>query len=134
MGRGWSGPGPDMMMGPWAMRDGMFRSLCRPQGAGFVEWRLARVERVLRLTDTQKPKFEALRAASAKASESFAKSCPDASPANPSARLEFMEKRAEGMLQAIRIVRPAFDALYDSLTDEQKARMSGQGPRGGRGR
>lgn len=124
------GRGPDVMMGPWAMGGGMFRNLCRPRAAGFVEWRLARLERLLRLTDAQKPKFDDLKAASAKAAEAFAKSCPDATPATPPARLEFLEKRAEGMVQAIKTVRPAFDALYDSLTPEQKERLAtGRGPR-----
>jgi hypothetical protein len=40
-----------------------------------------------------------------------------------------MEQRMEAMLQAIRTVRPAFDAFYATLTDAQKTRLDRLGPR-----
>jgi hypothetical protein len=40
-----------------------------------------------------------------------------------------MEKRLDAMLVAIKIVRPAFDAFYATLNDEQKARINTGGPR-----
>jgi hypothetical protein len=39
------------------------------------------------------------------------------------ARMDLMQKRAETMLAAITTMRPAFDAFYAALTDEQKARL-----------
>jgi hypothetical protein len=39
-------------------------------------------------------------------------------------RMELMEKRLDAMLQAVKIVRPAFDSFYASLTDEQKTRLN----------
>ena len=56
--------------------------------------------------------------------------CPQDIPASAPARLEAMEKRLDTMLQAIKTVRPAFDAFYATLTDEQKAKLNGAGPRG----
>jgi len=44
-------------------------------------------------------------------------------------RLDFMEKRMEAMLQAIKTVRPAFETFYASLGDDQKARLDSVGPR-----
>lgn len=133
-GRGWFGAGPHMMMGPWGMMGGgMMRNLCSPRGMGFTEWRSARIERLVRPDDQQKAKLDDLKKAGEKASEIMRAACPAEAPANASARLEFMEKRTEAMLQAIRTVRPAFDAFYASLNDEQKSRLSGQGP-GRRGR
>ena len=41
-----------------------------------------------------------------------------------------MEKRMDTMLQAIKIVRPAFDAFYATLSEEQRARLNTAGPRG----
>jgi hypothetical protein len=38
-----------------------------------------------------------------------------------------MEKRIDTMLQAIRAVRPALEALYATLSDEQKARLDSVG-------
>lgn len=133
-GRGWSGGGHGMMMGPWAMGGGHMRALCSPRGAGFTAWRAARIERLVRPTDAQKTSFEDLKKASEKAAETMAAACPASTPATPDARLEFMEKRTEAMLAAIKTVRPAFDTFYGTLTVEQKARLGGTGPRGWRGR
>jgi hypothetical protein len=38
-------------------------------------------------------------------------------------RTEAMEKRMDTMLQAVRTMRPAPEAFYASLSDEQKARL-----------
>jgi hypothetical protein len=40
-----------------------------------------------------------------------------------------MEKRMEAMLQAVKIVRPAFDEFYAALNDQQKRRFDAAGPR-----
>ena len=131
-GRGWFGGGPGMMMGPWAMGGGMMRNMCSPRGLGFAEWRIARIERLIKPTDDQKAKLEDLRKATEKATETMAAACPTEAPANPAARLEFMEKRINAMHEAIKTVRPAFEAFYGSLTDDQKSRFAGPGPRRGR--
>ena len=39
-----------------------------------------------------------------------------------------MQQRLDAMLQAVHIVRPALDAFYQSLDDEQKARFNALGP------
>jgi hypothetical protein len=36
-----------------------------------------------------------------------------------------MRSRVEAMLQAVQVVRPALDAFYSSLSDEQKERFNG---------
>ena len=61
--------------------------------------------------------------------EALAGACPGDVPRSSTERLGFMEKRMEAMLQAIKTVRPAFDALYAALSDEQKARLDSAGPR-----
>jgi hypothetical protein len=40
-----------------------------------------------------------------------------------------MEKRIDGMQQAIRTVRPAFEAFYAALDEPQKAKLDAAGPR-----
>ena len=47
--------------------------------------------------------------------------CPTNVAFAPTGRLDAMQKRLEGMAQAVDIVRPPLDA---SLTDEQKARLN----------
>lgn len=133
-GRGYGpGWGPGMMMGPNMMLGsgmrGGFGGMCDPRAAGLAEWRADQIERAVKLTEAQRSALDDLRAASAKAIEAMAAACPTEFPLSSSARMEFMEKRMAAMLQAIKTVRPAFDALYASLSDEQKARLDATGPR-----
>ena len=126
--------GPGMMMGPGMMRGsgmwgGRFTGPCDPGAAGLAGWRIDQIERVVRPTDAQRTALNDLRAASTKAAEALAGACPREVPQSSTQRLDFMEKRMEAMLQAVKTVRPAFDALYASLNDEQKARLDAVGPR-----
>jgi len=124
---GW---GRGQMMGPGMMGPGMRGGgLCSPRAAGLAEWRVEAIERAVRPTDAQKESFEALKAASAKAAEMIATACPQEFPSSPAERLASMEKRLGTMLDAIKVVRPAFDAFYASLSDEQKQKLSSAGPR-----
>lgn len=129
-GYGW---GPGMMMGPgmmgWGGRGGM-GAMCDPRGAGLAEWRMERIERLINPTEAQRAALNDLRTASTKAAEIVSAACPREFPASASARLELMEKRLDAMQQAIKTVRPAFDAFYATLNDEQKARINTGGPRG----
>ena len=128
--------GPGMMMGPgmmgWGGGGGMagFGGMCNPRAAGLAEWRIARIERAVKPNESQRAALDALKTASTKAAEMISAACPQEIPASAPARLEAMEKRMETMLQAIKTVRPAFDAFYATLTDEQKAKLNGAGPRG----
>jgi hypothetical protein len=124
------GRGPGMMMGPGMMGSGiMGPAMCSPRAAGLAEWRIDTIERAVRPTEAQRPAFNELKAASAKAAETIAAACPRDFPETPTARLETMEKRLDAMLQAVKTVRPAFDAFYATLGDEQKAELNRAGPR-----
>jgi hypothetical protein len=127
-GRGY-GWGPGSMMGPGMMGWRGMAGMCDPRAAGLAEWRAQRIASLVKPTDAQKKALDDLRAASAKAAETIAAACPRDFPTNASQRMELMEKRLEAMLTAIKTVRPAFDAFYNSLTDEQKARVNAAGPR-----
>jgi hypothetical protein len=120
--------GPGMMHGA-GMWGGRFAGPCDPGAAGLAGWRIDQIERVVRPTDAQRAALSDLRAASTKAAEALAGACPRDVPASSAERLSFMEKRMEAMLEAIKTVRPAFEALYASLSDEQKARLDAAGPR-----
>jgi len=119
-----------MMLGPgmmdWRV---MGRTMCNPSAAGFAEWRFDRMASAIQPTDAQRLLLTDLKAASAKAAESISQACPRDLPQSPDARLDIMEKRLEVMLAAVKTVRPAFDAFYASLSEEQKSRLSSTGPR-----
>jgi LTXXQ motif family protein len=120
--------GPGMMRGPgmWA---GRFDGPCDPRAAGIAEWRIDEIERVVRPTDTQRAALADLRAASTKAATALTSACPRETPQTSAQRMAFMERRMEAMLEAVKAVRPAFEAFYATLSDEQKARLDAVGPR-----
>lgn len=122
-------------MGPEMMRDRMAR-MCDRQGGRFGDRMLDRLERATQPTAEQKPKFDQLKEAATKAAAIVKAACPSEPSFTPTGRLADAEKRLTAMLEAIRTVRPAMDAYYGSLSDEQKARLSmsrrAMGPRGER--
>jgi hypothetical protein len=127
LSRGW---GPEMMMGPGMMGwRSMGRDVCDPRAAGLAQWRFDRMAQALQPTEAQRMALTELKAASTKAVEAISAACPREVPQSPVARLEIMERRLDTMLQAVKTVRPAFEALYSSLTDEQKAHPNSIGPR-----
>lgn len=102
---------------------------CNPRSAGLAEWRIERIESMVRPTDAQRPKLDEPKAASVKRAEIISAACPREIPQSPVARLDLMEKRINAMLESIKLVRPKFAAFYDSLTSEQQSRFSSIGPR-----
>lgn len=128
------GPGPGWMMGPGMMHGPRmwgpgFGGMCNPRFAGLAEWRVDQIERAVKPTDAQQATLKELRVASTKAVEALTAACPTDLPRTAGERLAFMEKRMEAMLQAVKTVRPAFDAFYASLDSDQKARLDAAGPR-----
>jgi LTXXQ motif family protein len=125
-GPGGNGWGPGGMMGP-GWRGG---AMCSPRAAGLASWRIGAIEEIVKPTEAQRAAFDALKEASSKAADAMATACPQEYPPSSSARLEVMEKRLDAMLQAVKTVRPAFDAFYAVLTDEQKRRLDTVSPAG----
>lgn len=125
--RGWGSDrdrkGSGMMMGLGMMKHERFDAMCSPAAAGFVGWRIDRLESLIKPTDAQRGKFEELRAASSKASEAMRVACPTDVPATVTGRMEAMEKRLDAMLQAVKTIRAPLEAFYATLSDEQKARL-----------
>jgi len=99
--------------------------VCGGQGPGVLsDQAIERIEGEVRPNDRQKADLDALRDASAKASDALRNACPSQTPITPVARLEAMAKRIQAMLEAINTVRPALAKFYDSLSDEQKAHFN----------
>jgi hypothetical protein len=93
-------------------------------------WGADRLAELIKPTDAQLPKFEELKAASANSADVMRDACLADVPETIVGRTEAMEKRMEAMLQAVRTVRPALEALYATLSDEQKARLDSNSHRG----
>jgi hypothetical protein len=107
------------------------RDLCRTPGSGVMAWPFADIERKVRLNGEQKELLADIRKASQDAAAVFKASCPaeDAFPLTPPGRLDAMTARLEATLQAVQTVRPALEAFYASLNDEQKERFNELGPK-----
>ena len=107
-----------------------FAGMCNPGSGGFAEWRADRIAELVKPTDAQRTRFDEFKAASIKSAEIMRDACQADVPATIVGRSEAMEKRMDTMLQAIRAVRPALEAFYASLGDEQKARLDSNVGRG----
>ena len=80
-----------------------------------------RIERSVKPTEAQRGKFDELKVASNKASETMRAACPNEAATTAPGRMAAMEKRLDAMLQAVKTIRPALEAFYATLNDEQKA-------------
>jgi hypothetical protein len=127
-GRGGWGSG---MMGPGMMGGLGYGRMCGPNAAGFAEWRASRLERLIKPTDAQREAFDAFKKASVSAGDVLRESCPVDFAATAPGRIEAMEKRMEAMVRAVKTVRPAFDALYATLSPEQKGVVDNSAQRRG---
>jgi len=127
LGSGATGRG---MMGSWMMGSRNGGDACNSAATGFSLWRADRLAELINPTDAQRPKFDEFKAASAKAADITRDACLADIPETIIGRTEAMEKRMDAMLQAVRTVRPALEALYATLSDEQKARLDSHSHRG----
>lgn len=126
------GRGMPWMRGPQTGPGGMMPGanmgrMCEERIARMAQFRVQRIEQAVKPTDAQRAAFEELKNASQKAAEIARGACPAEMALTPTGRLEMAEQRTEARLQAIRTLRPALDAFYKSLSDEQKARFNALG-------
>jgi hypothetical protein len=83
----------------------------------------------LRATENaQKTPLNDLLAASTKAKETIAAACPKETAETTTVQLAVIERRVAALLDALKIVRPAYNKFYTSLGGQQKARLDALGP------
>ena len=119
----WGDMAPGMMMGPGMMDRSEFNRMCRPGAAGFAEWRIDRLQSILKPTDVQRAKFEEFKAASMEAGKTMRTACPTAIPTSMVGHMQAMEKLTDAKSQAIKSVLPKLEAFYATLNPEQKASL-----------
>ncbi|MBO0751886.1 MAG: Spy/CpxP family protein refolding chaperone [Bradyrhizobiaceae bacterium] len=100
-------------------------------GGDLTAWPFAKMASVLQPTPEQQAYLDELKAAAAKAGDIMKASCPQAAALTPTGRLDAMLMRLQGTADAVRTVQGPLMKLYDSLTDEQKARFNAMGPNAG---
>ena len=104
------------------------------QGCGSAQpsafqWPGSEIEAKVHPSDTQRAALEVLQDASAKAADMLKTACQPNDAVTPPARLDAAAQRLDTILQAVKLVRPALEDFYASLSDEQKAQFEAIGPR-----
>ncbi len=104
------------------------KQLCAEPDKGVTAWPLDDITRAVRPNQEQQALLDDLKTAAAKAADVFKDSCTDSYALTPTGRLRSMLSRISATLEAIKIVRPALENFYNSLSDEQQARFNALGP------
>ena len=102
--------------------------LCGGLAPGVTDLPLDRIQQSLQLTGDQLKSLDALKAASAQASDALTASCSSEVPMTPLGRLDIAQKRIDGMVQAWGTMRTPLDDFYNSLNDEQRQRFAALAP------
>jgi hypothetical protein len=98
--------------------------VCSGQAAKPTNAPTTRIEQALHPTDVQRAALQTLDEATSKAADYLKANCSANEALTPPGRVAAMEQRLNAMLEAIKIVQPALESFYGSLSDEQKARFN----------
>jgi len=96
---------------------------CGGLAPGVTDLPVDYIEQTIQPTDEQRKALAALKAASSQASDVLKASCSSESLLTPLGRLDTVQKRLDGMIQAVEIVRTPLDNFYNSLSEEQRQRF-----------
>jgi LTXXQ motif family protein len=103
---------------------GQVAQMCGEDSKEVAGWPIDRIEQAVSPTDDQRHLLDDFANASIRASQAIKEACPTTVSFAPTGRLDAMQKRLQGMAEAINIVSSPLDKFYASLTDEQKARIN----------
>ena len=106
-------------MGPFALA-----ALCNPRLSRFAQMYSERAEEAIKPTEAQRSSFNALKDALNKAAEGARTGCDGEVSATAVGRIDMVERRLDGVLQAVRGLRGPLESFYRSLDEEQKARFN----------
>jgi hypothetical protein len=90
-----------------------------------VDWPAAEIERTLALTPAQRPALDQFNAALRHAIAAVGSSCRDTAELSPVERLQATEATLWAVHDAALLLRAPLSSFYDSLSDQQKKKLSG---------
>jgi hypothetical protein len=105
-----------------------FRQLCGNPQQGVTAWPVEEIAKAVKPTPQQRALLDELKTAAARAADLFKQSCGDTYALTPPGRLRAMTSRISATLEAVKLVRPALENFYGSLSDEQQARFNALAP------
>ncbi len=101
---------------------------CDDEAAEVTGWPIDQISEAVQPSQQQTALLDDLGNAVVKASAVIKSNCPTAVSFTPTGRLDAMQQRLQGLVQAVNIVSEPLGKFYDSLSDEQKARFNGIKP------
>jgi hypothetical protein len=107
-----------------ATRAGDATQICSGQTEGLTDFPIQRIAQQVKPDQDQQALLDDLKAVTAEALEILRAACPSDLPSTPTGRLAAVRSRVEAMLQAVRVIDPALQKFYRSLSDEQKERLN----------
>ena len=113
---------------------GQVNQSCGEDSKEVAGWPIDRIEQAVSPTADQRALLDDFANASVRAAQAIKEACPTTVSFAPTGRLDAMQKRIGGMVQAVDIVAPPLDKFYASLTDEQKARLNAANDQTGKNR
>jgi hypothetical protein len=111
-----------------ASKASLAQNCAAAQPAAF-QWPGGELETKLHLNVPQRAALEVVQDATARAADMLKVTCPPDDVVTPVARLAALANRLDTMLQAVKLVRPALEDFYATLSDEQKAQFEAIGPK-----
>lgn len=100
---------------------------CDVRAVGLSQWRTYALTRMLDLNKEQQAALADLSAVSAKAFAMISAACQGSS--TDKSQLAVIQSRVEMLSDVLKTVRPAYEAFYAKLDDNQKLRLDSLGPR-----
>jgi LTXXQ motif family protein len=104
---------------------------CGGLAPGVTDLPIDKIQQSLQLNGDQLRSLYALKAASSQASDALKASCSTEMSMTPLGRLDAVQQRLDGMVQAWGDMRTPLDDFYNSLNDEQRQRFAALGPASG---
>ena len=100
---------------------------CDVRAVGLSQWRTRALVQMLGLDEEQQAGLADLSTASAKALTMISDTCKGG--VGDKSQLSVMQSRVEALADVLKTVRPAYEAFYAKLNDNQKLRLDALGPR-----
>ena len=101
-----------------------FVQMCTDDSRGIAGLPIDQIAQAIEPTEAQGAALDDLAGASIKAAQTIRATCPTQVAATAPGRLAVMQRRIEGMISAVELVRPPLEKLYGLLDDEQKVRFN----------
>jgi LTXXQ motif family protein len=115
--------GPDAPARMTALTQSMVQS-CGDEATEVTGWPINQISDAVQPNPQQSALLDDLGNAVVKAGDVIRSHCPTNVSFTPTGRLDTMQQRLQGLVQAVNLVSEPLSKFYDSLSDEQKARFN----------